>query len=103
MSYKNRTVNNEGGLSAQDGATGRQAFITSTSFMGKEAVDVAPISLTPGVDYDYLEVTNTSSTTDNLIQRQGGSGGTAIQTITITYASSSVDKVSDSISSVEFS
>lgn len=100
---QNRTVNFEGGLSAQDNATDQQAFVTATVGGGKVALDVAPLALTPGVDYDYLEVTNTSSTQDVLNERQGGSGGIIIQSITINYANSGVDKVSDSISSVGFS
>lgn len=45
-------------------------------------------SLTPGTDYDYIDVQQTSATVDTYVFKDGGSGGTTVQTITITFTSS---------------
>lgn len=60
------------------------------------------IQLTPGKDYDYLSATNTDTDEDTLVFKTGGSGGTTVQTIVITYPGGA-DKVSDAISVVEYS
>lgn len=60
-------------------------------------------SKTPNVDYDYIGVVNSDPTSDTLTFKRGGSSGTTVQTITVTYASSSVDKVSDNLDNVAFS
>lgn len=59
-------------------------------------------NLTPGVDYDYLAVNNTSDTSDTVTFKLGGSGGTAVRTLSITYTDASVVKVSDELVSVAF-
>lgn len=41
--------------------------------------------LTPGADYDYIDVQQTSSTVESYVYMLGGSGGTAVQTVTVTY------------------
>lgn len=64
-------------------------------------VQVVP-DLVPGVDFDYLSATNTDTDEDTLVFKTGGSGGTTVQTIVITYPGGA-DKVSDAISVVEYS
>lgn len=44
--------------------------------------------LTPGIDYDYLDVQQTSSTVDTFVFKSGGSGGTTVLTIVVTYTDS---------------
>lgn len=41
-----------------------------------------------GVDYDYLDVQQTSSTVETYVFKLGGSGGTTVRTITVAYTSS---------------
>ena len=55
-----------------------------------------------GVDYDYLSAVNTAANTDKLTLKIGGSGGTTVQTLVITYPAS-VSKVSDNITTVSWS
>jgi hypothetical protein len=50
----------------------------------------------PMVDYDYLDVQQTSSTVDTFVYKNGGSVGTVIRTVVVTYTSSAktdIDKV----------
>ena len=41
------------------------------------------------VDYDYLDVQQTSSTVETYVFKNGGSGGTVVLTIVVTYVTSS--------------
>lgn len=65
---------------------------------GKPAVAVIDTNnLTPGVDFDYLDVQQTDSDTETYIFKDGGSGGSTVQTIVINYTSSAktdIDNVS---------
>lgn len=61
--------------------------------------DGSPIgsSLTPGTDFDYIDGQQTSSTVDTYVYKLGGSGGTTVRTVTVTYTSSAktdIDNVS---------
>lgn len=54
------------------------------------------LALKPGTDFDYIDGQQTSSTVDTYVYKLGGSGGTAVKTITITYTDSAktdIDKV----------
>lgn len=54
-------------------------------------------TLVSGQDYDYIDVQQTSSTVETYVYKEGGSGGTTVQTITVTYTDASkadVDSVS---------
>lgn len=44
--------------------------------------------LTPGSDYDYIDVQQTSSVVETYVFKTGGSGGTTVQTIVVTYTDS---------------
>lgn len=57
--------------------------------------------LTAGVDFDYLGVSNVSNT-DTLTFKDGGSGGTTIQTLTVNYQAG-VSKISDTFTSFSWS
>lgn len=46
------------------------------------------VSLAPNVDYDYIDVQQTSATVETYVFKTGGSGGTTVQTIVVTYTSS---------------
>ena len=53
-------------------------------------------TLTPGTDFDYIDIQQTSSTVETYVYKQGGSGGSIVQTIVVTYTDSSkndLDKV----------
>jgi hypothetical protein len=41
--------------------------------------------LVPGVDYDYIDVQQTSATVETYVFKTGGAGGTTIRTIVVTY------------------
>lgn len=53
----------------------------------------------PGIDYDYLDVQQTSSTVETNIYKLGGSGGSTIMTVVVTYT----DATKDNINTVEWS
>lgn len=52
---------------------------------------------TAGVDFDYLDVQQTSATIETYVFKSGGSGGSTIRTLVITYTSSTKDNI-DTIS-----
>lgn len=56
----------------------------------------------PVTDFDYLDITATSSTLDTLTYKNGGVGGSTVRTLTVTYASSGVSKISDTFDVLEF-
>ena len=52
--------------------------------------------LTPNTDFDYIDIQQTSATVETYVYKQGGSSGTTVQTITVTYTDSTkndLDKV----------
>lgn len=55
--------------------------------------------LAPGTDFDYIDGQQTSATVDTYVYKLGGSGGTTVRTITVTYTSSA----KTDIDSVEYS
>ena len=57
------------------------------------------LALKPGTDFDYIDGQQTSSTVDTYVYKNGGSGGTTVQTIVVTYTSSA----KTDIDSVEYS
>lgn len=58
----------------------RPAFVT----IGSDG----SIPVTASRDYDYIDVEQTSSTTDTYIFKSGGSGGSTVRTIVVVYTSS---------------
>lgn len=58
---------------------------------------VGGLPLTPGIDYDYVDVQQTDGDTETFVYKTGGSGGTTVRTIVVNYTSSTkadVDNVS---------
>jgi len=54
------------------------------------------VNLQPNVDYDYIDVQQTSSVVETYVFKTGGSGGTTVRTVTVTYTDSSkgdLDKI----------
>ncbi len=52
--------------------------------------------LAPGIDFDYIDAQQTSSSVDTYVYKLGGSGGTTVRTVTVTFTSSAksdIDKV----------
>lgn len=53
--------------------------------------------LTAGTDFDYIDIQQTNATTETYVFKTGGSGGTTVQTIVVTYTDSTksdIDHVS---------
>ena len=49
-----------------------------------------------GVDFDYIDIQQTSATVETYVYKQGGVSGTTVQTITVTYTAAdkeNLDKV----------
>lgn len=61
------------------------------------ARDTGSAGLVPGTDFDYIDGQQTSATVDTYVYKTGGSGGTTVQTITVTYTSSAKTDI-DSVS-----
>lgn len=72
-----------------DGAT-----VTVTQVGHKVGLDVTPINGIGVGSYDYFAVSRTS-TTDEYTFREGGSGGTVVATVTITYTDSTKEDISN--------
>lgn len=83
------TPNQREGLSAQSTVTGEQEYLESTG----GALLVVSGAPTPGITYDYIDVQQTSPTVDTYVFKTGGAGGTTVQTIVVTYTSSSKENL----------
>ena len=57
------------------------------------------LALKPGTDFDYIDGQQTSATVDTYVYKTGGSGGTTVQTITVTYT----DSTKENLDTVEYS
>lgn len=57
-------------------------------FDSSQNLKVKVSSLTPNVDFNYVDVQQTNLTTETYIFKLGGSGGTTVQTIIVIYTSS---------------
>lgn len=68
----------------------------------RKTLQVATGDLVVGTDFDYLGIVNNSATQDTLTYKLGGSGGTTIRTMVITYTAGA-SKVSDDLSSLAYS
>ncbi len=54
---------------------------------GAGAWERATKDISPVADYDYLDVQQTSGTVETYVFKTGGSGGTTVRTIVVTYTS----------------
>lgn len=75
-----------------------QAHVYATNSNNQLIVDTDSSggTLIPGSDFDYIDAQQTSSTVDTYVYKTGGSSGTNVRTITITYTDTnknSIDKV----------
>lgn len=75
----------------------KPVFPTQLKVVNPDGTNIG--TLTPGRDFDLLTVTNTGATTDELELTLAAA---PVQTITITYATAAIPKVSDDIASVGF-
>lgn len=64
--------------------------------------DGTDITFSAGKDFDYIGIADTSATVDTLTFKTGGSGGTTVRTLAITFASGAT-KISDDLVSLEYS
>jgi hypothetical protein len=56
---------------------------------GKPAVAILDMgNLSPMVNYDYIDIQQTNSTTETYVFKTGGSGGSTVRTIVVVYTSS---------------
>ena len=79
-----------------------QQKVYATNSSNQLEVDIAGGVLTPGTDFDHLSITNSDTDEDTLTFKTGGSGGTTVQTIVVTYASGAA-KASDDLSALDWS
>lgn len=54
---------------------------------GKGRLMVAADKLAPGIDFDYIDVQQTSSSVETYVYKLGGSGGAVVRTVVVTYTS----------------
>lgn len=47
------------------------------------------------IAWDYVAYTNTSTTVDTYVYKSGGSGGTTVKTLTITYTDTTKSQISN--------
>jgi hypothetical protein len=76
-------------IGAQDNGDGTFSMMTTGAAGG-----FAPIS-----NYDYVDIQQTSATVDTFVFKLGGSGGTTVRTVVITYT----DSTKNDMDTVEFS
>lgn len=62
-------------------------------------IPTSQTGLTPGTDFDYIDIQQTSGTVETYVYKDGGSGGTTVQTITVTYT----DATKADLNTVEYS
>jgi hypothetical protein len=80
----------KGNLSAK-----RVALYTYNS--GNDQLEPFASGLAPGIDFDYVDVQQTSPTVETYVFKTGGSGGTTVRTIVVNYTDSTksdIDNVS---------
>lgn len=70
------------------GAVGAKKVVLYTYDSGSDTLNPLTTNLTPNVDFDYIDIQQTSSTVETYVFKIGGSGGTTVQTIVVTYTSS---------------
>lgn len=58
---------------------------------------IAGASLKAGTDFDYIDVQQTSASVETYVYKLGGSGGTSVLTIVVTYTDSEKTDI-DSVS-----
>jgi hypothetical protein len=91
--------NHHKGILGKDAITGDAEPIASTQFGDDSALHTHTVGFSP--DFDYVGIVNTDTNEDTLTYKSGGSGGTTVRTLVIGYASGA-EKVSDSITSLEY-
>jgi hypothetical protein len=82
--------------SEKSNALDREENITRGNLSAKRVVNYAYDSstdtlqpaapnLTPGTDYDYIDVQQTDTDTETYVYKLGGSGGTTVRTVVVNY------------------
>lgn len=62
-------------------------------------LDSSLFPLVPNVDYDFIDIQQTSSTVETYVFKTGGSGGSTVLTIVVTYT----DATKSDLDTVEYS
>jgi hypothetical protein len=58
--------------------------------------------LAPNISFDYFSATNSGVDEDTIVYKSGGVAGVPVLTMVVTYATGA-EKISDSITSIEYS
>ena len=76
-------------------ADSTQGFITGTPSGTKYLLDVKSIgnSLLAGIEFDAVDVQQTSATVETYVFKTGGIGGTTVATIVVTYTNSTKSNI----------
>lgn len=99
MSVNKFTSNNNPTLVAVSNVDGEApVYLYANPSTHHLLVEVAG-SLVAGTDYDFIDVQQTSPTVETFVYKLGGSGGTTVRTVVVTYTSST----KADIDTVEFS
>lgn len=80
------------GVSSADGVAPTPVEVDPTS--GGTLVSLVGAGGLVPQNYDYVAYTNTSTTVDTYVFKTGGSGGTTVATVTITYVATDKAQVS---------
>lgn len=81
--------NHQTGLIAKDTVSGDAFPVEGRSGSGAVFVELTGSKLVPEA-YDYIEVTE-GSTTDVFVYKTGGTGGSTVATVTVTYTTTDKD------------
>jgi len=84
------------GVDLQDLTTPAKVVIDSGRLM--TTTIVTNQALQPGVDFDFVDVQQTSATVETFVHKLGGSGGTTVLTTVVTYT----DATKADINTVEY-
>lgn len=86
----------EGVESNADTATGEFEKVTVTASGTKTGLDVMAVNSLVPEAYDYISLTYTGSDLTGVVYKTGGSGGTTVATLTLTYSSNILQTVTRS-------
>lgn len=88
MSQNKFTTNNNPTLAAVSDADGETPVYIYGDPTTHELLVKSVGSLNPIANYDFIDVQQTSSTVETYVFKLGGSGGSTVRTIVVTYTSS---------------
>lgn len=87
MSVAPRDDNHIPGLVAKSTAGYGDVILEADPTTKRLLVNATTGGLVPNVDYDYIDIQQTSATVETYVFKLGGAGGSTVQTIVVTYTS----------------